>query len=66
MNHLNYIGHPNWDNHVEYMKSKVRRVCGGKGDIRVPEGGIPGADLARLYMLFCSANLDACVKPGNV
>jgi IS5 family transposase len=68
MNHLNYIGQPNWDNHVEYMKSKVRRVCGGKVEIRVPEGGIPGTDLARLYMLFCSANLDidACVKPGNV
>jgi IS5 family transposase len=24
MNHLNYNGQPNWDNHVEYMKSKVR------------------------------------------
>jgi hypothetical protein len=24
MGHLGYIGQPDWDGHVEYMKSKVR------------------------------------------
>jgi IS5 family transposase len=28
MGHLGYIGQPNWDGHIEYMKSKVRcKVC---------------------------------------
>jgi hypothetical protein len=68
MSHLDYIGQPDWDGHIEYMKSKVRRVCGGKGEIRVPVYRGLKKNLARLYMLFCSANLDidACVKPGNV
>jgi IS5 family transposase len=75
MNHLNYIGQPNRDNHVEYMKSKVRckvehvfAVVKGKFGYRKAVYRGLKKNKARLYMLFCSANLDmvACMRQGNV
>jgi IS5 family transposase len=64
MNHLEYIGQPNWDKHIEYMKSKVRSkvehifatVKGRFGYRKTVYRGLK-KNLARLYMLFCSANL---------
>jgi IS5 family transposase len=64
MKHLDYIGQPNWDKQIEYMKSKVRskvehsfymikRLFGYR---KVAYRGL-AKNHARLYMLFCSANL---------
>jgi IS5 family transposase len=64
MNHLDYVAQPNWDKHIEYLKSKVRckvehmfsivkRLFGYR---RVAYRGLQ-KNWARLYMLFCSANL---------
>ena len=64
MKHLEYIGEPDWDGHIEYMKSKVRskveHVFGMvKGKFGYRKAAYRGLkkNLARLYMLFCSANL---------
>jgi IS5 family transposase len=64
MAHLEYIAQPAWDKHIEYMKSKVRckvehvfAVIKKKfGYRKVVYRGLK-KNLARLYMLFCSANL---------
>jgi IS5 family transposase len=64
MNHLEYIGQPDWDGHIEYMKSKVRSkvehvfavVKGRFGYRKTVYRGLQ-KNLGRLYMLFCSANL---------
>jgi IS5 family transposase len=64
MNHLEYIGEPDWDGHIEYMKSKVRSkvehvfavVKGRFGYRKTVYRGLQ-KNLGRLYMLFCSANL---------
>jgi IS5 family transposase len=64
MNHLEYIGQPEWDKQIEYMKSKLRskvehsfysikRLFGYR---KVVYRGL-AKNKARLYMLFCSANL---------
>jgi IS5 family transposase len=64
MNHLSYIGEPQWDKHIEYMKSKVRSkvehvfaVVNGKFGYRKTVYRGLKKNLGRLYMLFCSANL---------
>jgi hypothetical protein len=82
MGHPGYIGQPDWDGHIEYMKSKVRCKAGhvfavAKGKFGYRKAVYRGLkkNLARLYMLFCSANLlgrawmtapGVCVRPGNV
>jgi IS5 family transposase len=64
MEHLEYIGQPDWDKQTEYLKSKVRskvehsfyiikRLFGYR---KVAYRGLV-KNHARLYMLFCSANL---------
>jgi IS5 family transposase len=64
MEHLDYIGQPDWDKHIEYLMSKVRskvehsfymikRLFGYR---KVVYRGL-AKNHARLYMLFCSANL---------
>ena len=64
MKHLDYIGQPNWERELEYMKSKVRskvehifyivkRVFGYR---KAVYRGL-AKNTARLYMLFASANL---------
>jgi IS5 family transposase len=62
--HPGYIGQPDWDGHIEYMKSKVRCRAGQvfavvKGNFGYRKAVYRGLkkNLARLYMLFCSANL---------
>jgi IS5 family transposase len=59
-----YIGQPEWDKHMEYMKSKVRCKVGHvfaviKRKFRYRKTEYRGLrkNLARLYMLFCGANL---------
>jgi IS5 family transposase len=59
-----YIGQPDRDGHIEYMKSKVRckaehvfAVVKGKFGYRKAVYRGLKKNLARLYMLFCSANL---------
>ena len=64
MNHLEYIGQPNWDRQIEYQKSKVRskvehvfytvkRMFGYRKTVyRALK-----KNRARLYMLFSGANL---------
>jgi IS5 family transposase len=67
MKHLDYIGQPNWDAHIEYLKSKVRCkvehvfaiVKGLFGYRKVVYKGLK-KNTARLYMLFASANLLIC------
>jgi hypothetical protein len=54
MSHLDYIGQPDWDGHIEYMKSKVRCVCCGKEEVRVPAYRGLKKNFARLYMLICT------------
>ncbi|MDR1970734.1 MAG: transposase, partial [Treponema sp.] len=64
MDHLDYVAQPEWDKHYEYMKSKVRckvehafAIIKKKfGYRKVVYRGLK-KNLARLYMLFCSANL---------
>ena len=64
MKHLDYIGQPNWERELEYMKPKVRskvehifyivkRVFGYR---KAVYRGL-AKNTARLYMLFASANL---------
>jgi IS5 family transposase len=62
--HPGYIGQPDWDRHIEYMKSKVRCRAGHvfavvKGKFGYRKAVYRGLKKikARLYMLFCSANL---------
>jgi IS5 family transposase len=64
MSHPDYIGQPDRDRHIEYMKSKVRckaehvfAVVKGKFGYRKAAYRGLKKNLARLYMLFCSANL---------
>jgi IS5 family transposase len=64
MNHLDYIGQPNWDGHIEYKKSKVRckvehvfAVVKGKFGYRKAVYRGLKKNKVRLYMLFFSANL---------
>jgi IS5 family transposase len=64
MGHLDYIAQPDWDSHIEYMKSKVRckveHIFGiVKGIFRYRKAVYKGLkkNTARLYMLFASANL---------
>jgi IS5 family transposase len=64
MNHLDYIGQPDWDGHIEYLKSKVRcKVEHIFGIVKCKFGyrkvvykGLR-KNTARLYALFASANL---------
>jgi IS5 family transposase len=64
MNHLDYIAQPDWDGHIEYLKSKVRCkvehifaiVKGLFGYRKTVYKGLK-KNTARLYMLFASANL---------
>jgi IS5 family transposase len=64
MNHLDYIAQPDWDAHIEYLKSKVRCkvehifaiVKGLFGYRKTVYKGLK-KNTARLYMLFASANL---------
>jgi IS5 family transposase len=62
--HLEYIGQPNWDKKIEYLKSKVRskvehifyivkRLFGYR---KAVYRGL-AKNTGRLYMLFASANL---------
>jgi IS5 family transposase len=64
MKHLGYIGQPNWEEHIEYLKSKVRskvehifyivkRIFGYR---KAVYRGI-AKNTGRLYMLFTGANL---------
>jgi IS5 family transposase len=64
MKHLEYIGQPNWEREIEYMKSKVRskvehifyivkRLFGYR---KAVYRGL-AKNTGRLYMLFASANL---------
>jgi IS5 family transposase len=64
MEHLEYIGQPEWDKQIEYMKSKerskvehlfylIKRLFGYR---KVVYRGL-AKNHARLYMLFCLANL---------
>jgi IS5 family transposase len=62
--HPDYIGQPDWDRHIEYMKSKVRCRAGHvfavvKGKFGYRKAVYRGLkkNLARLCMLFCSTNL---------
>jgi IS5 family transposase len=62
--HPGYIGQPDWDRHIEYMKSKVWCRAGHvfavvKGKFGYRKAVYRGLkkNKARLYMLFCSANL---------
>jgi IS5 family transposase len=62
--HPGYIGQPDRDRHIEYMKSKVRcrvehvfAVVKGKFGYRKAVYRGLKKNNARLYMLFCSANL---------
>jgi IS5 family transposase len=74
--HLDYIGQPDWDDRVEYMKSKVRcrmehvfAVVKGKFGYRKAVYRGLKKNLARLYMLFCQpaeVDMDACMRPGNM
>jgi IS5 family transposase len=64
MKHLDYIAQPARDKHIEYMKSKVRCKAGHAFAIIKNKFGCRKAvyrglakNKARLYMLFCSANL---------
>jgi uncharacterized protein with PIN domain len=64
MKHLDYIAQPAWDKHIEYMKSKVRCKVEHAFAIIKNKFGYRKAvcrglekNKARLYMLFCSANL---------
>jgi IS5 family transposase len=64
MEHLGYAGQPDWEGHMEYMKSKVRCKVEHIFAIVKKRFGYRKAvyrglkkNLARLYMLFCSANL---------
>jgi IS5 family transposase len=64
MNHLEYIGEPNWDQKTEGQKSKAGskaehmfgRVKGLFGFRKVRYRGLK-KNLAKLWMLFVSANL---------
>jgi IS5 family transposase len=64
MKHLEYIGQPAWDKQIEYLKSKVRSKVEHSFYIvkrlfnyrKVVYRGL-AKNHARLYMLFCSANL---------
>jgi IS5 family transposase len=64
MGHLEYIGEPNWDRITEGQKSKVRSkvehmfgtVKGIFGFRKVRYRGLK-KNLAKLWMLFASANL---------
>jgi IS5 family transposase len=62
--HLDYVAQPEWDKHIEYMKSKVRckvehvfAVIKGKFGYRKAVYRGLKKNKARLYMLFCGANL---------
>jgi IS5 family transposase len=64
MEHLDYVAQPEWDKHYEYMKSKVRCKVWHVFAIIKKKFGYRKAvyrglrkNLARLYMLFCGANL---------
>jgi IS5 family transposase len=64
MNQLEYIGQPDGEGHIEYMKAKVRckvahvfAVVKGKFEYRKTVYGGLKKKLARQYMLFCSAHL---------
>jgi IS5 family transposase len=64
MKHLDYIAQPARDKHIEYMKSKVRCKVEHAFAIIKNKFGCRKAvcrglekNKARLYMLFCSANL---------
>jgi IS5 family transposase len=64
MKHLDYIAQPAWDKHIEYMKSKVRckvehafAIIKNKFGYRIAVYRGLEKNKARLYMLFCSANL---------
>jgi IS5 family transposase len=64
MAHLDYIAQPAWDKHIEYMKSKVRCKVEHAFAIIKNRFGYRKAvcrglekNKARLYMLFCGANL---------
>jgi IS5 family transposase len=64
MKHLDYIAQPARDKHIEYMKSKVRCKVEHAFAIIKNKFGYRKAvcrglekNKARLYMLFCSANL---------
>jgi hypothetical protein len=79
MKHLDYIGQPNWEGKIEYVKSKVRskvehifyiekRIFGYR---KVVYRGI-AKNTGRLYMLFASAcsveivvGNDACKSVGG-
>jgi IS5 family transposase len=78
MSHLDYIGQPDWDGRVEYMKFKSRcrvehvfAVVKGKFVYRKAVYRGLKKNKARLYMLFCQpteAGMDvrARVRPGNM
>jgi IS5 family transposase len=64
MKHLDYIAQPARDKHIEYMKSKVRckvehvfAIIKNKFGYRKAVCRGLEKNKARLYMLFCSANL---------
>jgi IS5 family transposase len=64
MAHLDYIAQPAWDKHIEYMKSKVRckvehafAIIKNKIGYRKAVYRGLAKNKARLYMLFCGANL---------
>jgi IS5 family transposase len=64
MAHLDYIAQPARDKHIEYMKSKVRckvehafAVIKNKFGYRKVVCRGSAKNKARLYMLFCGANL---------
>jgi IS5 family transposase len=62
MSHLGYIGQPDRAYRIHEVKSQAQSgacICGGKGEVRVPKAVYRGLkkNKARLYMLFCSANL---------
>jgi IS5 family transposase len=71
MNHLDYIAQPDWDAHIEYMKSKVR--CKVEHPFRIVKGmfgyrktvyrGLK-KNACRLYLLFGFANLLKWVNAG--
>jgi IS5 family transposase len=64
MAHLDYIAQPARDKHIEYMKSKERckvehafAIIKNRFGYRKAVCRGPGKNKARLYMLFCGANL---------
>jgi IS5 family transposase len=59
MKHLEYIGQPNWEREIEYMKPKVRSKVEEVFYIVKRLFGYQGLakNTGRLYMLFAGANL---------